>query len=82
MINTKGLADVMIINNSYETTAKNIELILVNEYHMNYKNARAAVSASPLKALFEKHSDMASHTSNEDWAWNVYNYWNKNNFDK
>ena len=68
-------AGVMSMAASFQSAAKYIKGILTRNYKMSAADAEAAISASPLKNIFEQDAEMASHTSNEAWARNVYKYW-------
>lgn len=62
----------------YNKTVAGVEIILRHRYKMTVSDARLAIEMSPLKKLFERNSEVAAHTSNETWAREIYNYWQKN----
>lgn len=61
----------------YAKAVKSIQMILRRRYHLTSSQAEQAVAGSPLKRVFETDGQMAAHTSNEDWARDVYEYWKK-----
>ncbi len=71
--------DIGVMDDLYNQTADGVEIILKNRYKMTAANAKKAVSTSPLKNIFEKHGDIAAHTSCESLARDVYEYWKRNN---
>lgn len=62
----------------YESTRENIELILKKRYKMTVRDAKEAIAISPLKSVFDENAEMAAHTSNEEWARRINDYWKKN----
>lgn len=71
------VSGVLDMNELYEKASAGIEIILKHRYKMTVADAKDAISISPLKELFEKNAEMAAHTSNETWARDIYEYWNK-----
>lgn len=61
----------------YANAAKHVHRILCKQYGMASSQAEQAIANSPMKLIFEDDSQMAAHTSNEDWARDVYEYWKK-----
>lgn len=70
--------DDRVMDDLYNQTADGVEVILKNRYKMTAANAKEAVSTSPLKNIFEKHGDIAAHTSCESLARDIYEYWERN----
>lgn len=66
------------MKNFYENAIKCIAIILEKDYHLTPSEAKQAIEHSPLKLVFKKDEEMAAHTSNEAWAKEVFDYWNKN----
>lgn len=61
----------------YTKAVRSVQMILRRRYHLTSSQAEQAVAGSPLKRIFETDGQMAAHTSNEDWARDVYEYWKK-----
>lgn len=71
------LTGVLDMTELYEKAVAGIEIILKHRYKMTVADAKNAIAISPLKELFKKDAEMAAHTSNETWARDIYEYWNK-----
>ncbi len=69
--------EVFHVEELYAKAAKHVQRILCKRYELTSSQAEQAVAGSPLKLIFEEDSQMAAHTSNEDWARDVYEYWKK-----
>lgn len=74
-INLIGVIDMDAL---YDRAVAGIEIILKHRYKMTVTEAKNAIAASPLKELFKQNAEMAAHTSNEAWARDIYEFWNKN----
>ncbi len=61
----------------YTKAVRSVQMILRRRYHLTSSQAEQAVAGLPLKRIFETDGQMAAHTSNEDWARDVYEYWKK-----
>ena len=72
-----NLIGVINMDALYEKAVAGIEIILRHRYKMTVADARKAIAVSPLKELFAQDAEMAAHTSNETWARDVYEFWNK-----
>lgn len=57
----------------YEVAKGYIIDCLIGDYMVSLKDAEEAVEKSRIKNLFEQNEDMAAHTSNEDYAEQIYN---------
>ena len=57
----------------YETAKSYIIDFLIEEYNVSMKYAEEAVEKSKIKNLFKQNEDLAAHTSNEDYAEQIYN---------
>lgn len=67
------------MNMLYDKANNGIKIILKHRYKMKASDAKNAIDISPLKELFDKDAEMAAHTSNETWAREVYEFWEKKN---
>lgn len=65
------------MKNFYENAIECIAITLEKDYHLTPFEAKQAIEHSPLKLVFKKDEKMAAHTSNEAWAKEVFDYWNK-----
>lgn len=72
-----NLIGVLDVNELYEKAVAGIEIILKRRYKMTVADAKNAIAISPLKDLFKEDAEMAAHTSNESWAREIYEFWNK-----
>lgn len=61
------------VSAKYETAKGCIIDCLIEDYRVSPKDAEEAVEKSRIKNLFEQNEDMAAHTSNEDYAEQIYN---------
>ncbi len=68
---------VFYMEELYTKAVRSVQMILRRRYHLTSSQAEQAVAGSPLKRIFETDGQMAAHTSNEDWARDVYEYWKK-----
>ena len=57
----------------YETTKSYIIDCLIGDYMVSPKDAEEAVEKSKINNLFKQNGDLAAHTSNEDYAKQIYN---------
>ena len=71
---TSGVTEML---SSYENTAKNIALILRRRHKLTAAQAQEAIQISPLQSIYQSDPEMASHTSNEAWAREVFLYWKR-----
>ena len=72
-----NLIGVLDMDTLYEKAVAGIEIILKHRYKMTVADAKNAIAVSPLKELFNQDAEMAAHTSNETWARDIYEFWNK-----
>lgn len=68
---------ISVSNRLYEVTRNNVEVILRKRYKMKSDDAKQAIEVSPLRQIFLKNPEMAAHTSNESWARQVHEYWQR-----
>ena len=64
---------------SYEDAVKGIATVLKRRHKLTASEADDAIRMSPFKTVFAEDPEMATHTSNEAWAREIYTYWKKSN---
>lgn len=76
VLNNKNVG-VKSMCSRYEIAKDYIAGILVEDYGLTLEDAIKAINISPLEKVFSFNEDLAAHTSNEDWAKQVYDYYKK-----